>query len=287
MSRGLLKRARVVAAAMQKGGVGKTTTILNLARAAALRGLKVLVIDFDPQGNTTTSLAAEPLVPKQLTIADAILPDEDEPEALADVVIKTIWSRVKVPDSEPERFGSVDLAPATLKPLAKAEKLINASSYGRESRLKQALQPVLGRYDLVLIDNAPALGILLMNALVAADDVFAVSEADEWSADGLAMLADTVKTAKEHYNPGLSWSGVLISRWRNTGPEKYWLQVIVDNFKAGPVWDKDKIPLWSSIKATLSAGKGMDESKEARLRVLARSYRRFVARWVHDEELTV
>jgi chromosome partitioning protein len=259
---------------MQKGGVGKTTTILNLARAAAVRGLRVLVVDFDPQGNTTTSLALAALERKQLTIADAILPDDDEPVPLEEVIIKTIWS-------------GVELAPSAVGPLTKAEKLISASDHGREHRLRAALAPVLPKYDLVLIDNAPALGILLMNALAAADEVFAIAEADEWSADGLAELARTVKRAKEYYNSKLTWSGVLISKWRATKNEEYWLDVMVTKFRAADVWDQDKIPLWSSIKTTLSAGKGLDESREARLRVLARSFRRIVARWVPDEELTV
>jgi len=273
MTRRTLTRARVVAAAMQKGGVGKTTTILNLARAAATRGLRVLVIDFDPQGNTTTSLALEPVEKGHLTIADAILPDDEEPEPLRDVIVKTIWP-------------GVDLAPALLKPLVKAERLVTAADHGREQRLQVALEPALSDYDLVLIDNAPALGLLLMNALVAADEVFAVAEADEWSCDGLAELAGTVAMAQKYYNSRLAWSGVLISRWRGTKSEDYWLNEIRTKFRVAEVWVQDKIPLWNSIKTTLSAGKGLDEAKEARLRVLARSFRRIVARWVPDEELT-
>lgn len=286
MTRSTLTRARVVSVAMQKGGVGKTTTVLNLARAAARRGLRVLVVDFDPQGNTTTSLAEEPPTKGQLTVADAVLPADDEPEPIADVIVPTIWARVEVPE-QPGVFGSVDLVPAVLEPLTKVEKLITASSFGREQRLREALRPVLGRYDLVLIDNAPALGLLLMNALAASDEVLGIAEADEWSADGLAMLAKTVRLAKEHYNESLDWSGVLISRWRGTKVEFYWLDEIQTKFRAGPVFDQDKVPLWSSIKSTLSAGKGLDESNEARLRVLARTYRRLVAHWVPDEELTV
>ncbi len=265
-------RARVVSAAMQKGGVGKTTSIINLARAAAVRGLKVLVVDLDPQGNTTTSLASAEVARDQLTIADAIVPEDAV--ALREVIVETIWP-------------GVDLAPAVTSTLTKAEKLISVAEHGREQQLAEALEPALGDYDLVLIDNAPALGQLLLNAMVASDEVFVVAEADQWSCDGLAELRITVNMAKRYYNKDLRWSGVLISKWRNTSDEQYWLDEITANFTEAPVWAADKIPLWSSIKTTLSAGNGLDEAKEARLRVLAHSYRRILARWIPDEEVTV
>jgi chromosome partitioning protein len=264
--------ARVISAAMQKGGVGKTTTIINLARAAAVRGLRVLVVDLDPQGNTTTALAKAHVARDQLTIADAIVPEDAVP--LHEVIVESIWP-------------GVDLAPAVTHTLSKAEKLIAVAEHGREQRLTETLEPVLVNYDLVLIDNAPALGQLLLNALVASDEVFVVAEADQWSCDGLAELRVTVNMAKKYYNHDLHWSGVLISKWRDTADERYWLNEITTNFAEAPVWTHDKIPLWSSIKTTLGAGKGLDEAKEARLRVLAHSYRRILARWVLDDEVTI
>jgi chromosome partitioning protein len=265
-------RARVVSAAMQKGGVGKTTSIINLARAAAIRDLRVLVIDLDPQGNTTTSLAKTEVARDQLTIADAIVPTDAV--LLREVLVQTIWP-------------GIDLAPAVTGTLAKAEKLIAVAEHGREQRLTEALEPVLSDYDLVLIDNAPALGQLLINAMVASHEVFVVAEADQWSCDGLAELRITVNLARRYYNRDLHWSGVLISKWRNTTDEQYWLDEITANFTEAPVWAADKIPLWSSIKTAIAAGQGLDEAKEARLRVLAHSYRRIVARWVGDKEVTV
>lgn len=264
-------RARVVCVAMQKGGVGKTTSVINLARAAAVRGLKVLVVDLDPQGNTTTSLARDEVEDDAVTVADAIVPDKPLP--LSEVLVETIW-------------GNVDLAPAVLETLAKAERLITAEQHGREQRLRKALTPVLDDYDLILIDNAPSLGLLLINALAAAHEVFGVVEADQWSCDGLAGLLETVESARDYYNGDLRWSGLLISKWRNTGDERYWLAEIIENFTEAEVWEADKIPLWSSIKTTIGQGLGLDESPEARLRILAHSYRRIVARWVADEEVT-
>lgn len=264
--------AHVVSVAMQKGGVGKTTSVVNLARAAAVRGLKVLVVDFDPQGNTTATLAKNEVEPDQLTIADVVLPKPDA--ALVEVLVETIWP-------------GVDLAPAVTETLHTAEKLINSSEHGREHRLREALDPVLVEYDLVLIDNGPSLGLLLVNALAAAKEVFVVMEADQYSADGLAELRRTVNGVQKYYNQGLCWSGLLVSKWRNTKDEEFWLAEIVDAFHEAPVWEKDKIPLWTSIKTTLNAGKGLDESKETRLRVLAHTYRRIVARWIPDEGVTV
>jgi chromosome partitioning protein len=265
------RRARVIAVAIQKGGTGKTTTTINLARAAAVRDLKVLVVDFDSQGNTTATLSAERPAPGTVTIADAVLPDNAVP--IRDVVMATIWP-------------NVDLAPVITDPLIKAEKLIVASDQGREQRLAEALEPVLGDYDLVLIDNAPSLGMLLVNALTAADEVLVVIEADQYSCDGLALFRTTVNRVRKYYNGNLGWAGIMISKWRNTEDEHRWLNEVMTKFADAEVWDKDKIPLWTSIKTTINAGLGLDQSKEARLRVLAHSYRRMVAHWVPDEELT-
>jgi chromosome partitioning protein len=265
------RRARVIAVAIQKGGTGKTTTTVCLARAASVRGLKTLVVDFDSQGNTTSTLAINELQRGTVTIADSIKPDDPVP--LREIIIPTIWP-------------GVDLAPVSTDALIKAERLIVASDDGREQRLKEALEPALADYDLVLIDNAPALGMLLVNALTACDEVLVVIEADQYSADGLVKFRTTVNRVRTYYNRSLDWAGILVSKWRNTEDDRFWLNKVRTEFHDAEVWDQDKIPLWSSIKTTLNAGLGLDQSKEARLRVLAHSYRRMVAHWVPDEELT-
>lgn len=248
---------RVVAVAMQKGGVGKTTTTINLARAAAVaHGARVLVIDLDPQGNTTSSLAEEPPAPDQVTIADALVPQGGV--ALDEVIVPTVW-------------GGVELAPAG-ETLAAAESQIAALTAGREHRLRKALEPVAGRYDLVLIDNAPSLGLLLVNALTSAHRAVLVAEPDQWSADGLALLRKTITGVVEYSNPRLSVAGVLLNRVRPTATASELVDEITTGVRAQfpgvPVWTSRQVPLWQGIPDHVTAGRGLDEGPP-KLRALA------------------
>lgn len=254
--------ARVVVLAMQKGGVGKSTSTINLARAAALKDLKVLVVDLDPQGNTTSTLAKEPLGPRDEGVADAIAPDSDL--TLSEVIVDTIWP-------------GISLAPAITRPLTKAEKLISAETQGREYFVAKALKSVLEDYDLVLIDSPPALGLLTVNGLAAADKVLVVSEGDGWSADGLAELRRTVEEVREFNNSRLQWAGVLINKWRDTLNERHWVNQIGEHFPQAPVWD-ERVPLWVGIKDMLDEGRGMDQGKEERFQRLAQRYEAMINR---------
>lgn len=248
---------QIVAIAMQKGGVGKTTSTLNLARAAAVaHRARVLVVDLDPQGNASTTLAAEELAPDQVTIADTVVPAADT--TITEVVVPTVWS-------------GVDLAPAG-DTLATAESRIAAAAAGREHRLREALSVVRDRYDLILIDTAPALGILLVNALTAADRVVLVAEPDQWSADGLAMLRTTIDGVTAYSNPRLQTAGVLLNRWRRTRSAAELTDEIATgvstHFPGVPVWADRRVPLWQAIPDHLLAGRGLDQGP-ARVRTLA------------------
>lgn len=256
------RAGRRVAVAMQKGGVGKTTSTINLARAASVAGHRVLVVDLDPQGNASTALAAEDVADDQVTVADAIVPGTDV--ALADVLVPTVWP-------------GVDLAPSAGETLATAERLIAAANHGREHRVTEALDGLPAPYDLVLIDCPPALGQLTVNALAAVDRVLVVAEADQWSADGLAMLRRTVQGVQRYSNPGLGWAGVLINKWRGTSSDVELAGEIAEFFGEAPVWP-ERIPLWVGIKDAINAGRGLDEVSAPRLRVLAEDYRAMVAR---------
>lgn len=248
--------ARVVAMANQKGGVGKSTATLCLARAARVyHGARVLVLDMDPQGNTTSTLIREPIAPDSITLADAVIPDSDVP--LREVITASIWD-------------GVDLAPGG-QTLAVAEQKIGAAAFGREHRLREALDPVRGDYDLVLIDNAPALGLLLINSLTAADAAVLVTEADRWSADGLALLGRTLAGVRSYHNPRLEIAGTIVNKWRGTANEARTAEDLIGgmarHFPDVPVWMDYRIPLWVGIKDSLDAGIGLDEGP-TRLRVL-------------------
>ncbi|MBF6209260.1 ParA family protein [Streptomyces gardneri] len=248
---------KVVALANQKGGVGKSTTTLCLARAAQVyHGARVLVLDMDSQGNTTSNLVRERLASDDITLADAITPDTNV--ALREVIVPSIWE-------------GVDLAPGG-QTLSVVEQKIAASAFGREHRLREALGPVIGDYDLVLIDNAPSLGLLLINSLTAADAALLVTEADRWSADGLALLGRTLAGVRGYHNPGLEIVGTVVNRWRGTANEARMVAEMIEgmgmHFPGVPIWLDYKIPLWVGIKDALDAGLGLDQA-DTRLRVLA------------------
>lgn len=252
-----MTETRATSVVMQKGGVGKTTMTVCVARAARVyHGARVLVVDLDPQGNVTSTLAAEEVAPDQITVADAILPTPDA--AISEVIVPTVWD-------------GVDLAPGGPN-LQAAERHIDASQHGREHRLRQALKSIRGEYDLVLIDNAPALGTLLVNSLTAADQALLVVEADQWSADGLALLRTTLDGVMEFSNPALRTVGTIVNKWRNTTTSRELAEEITEgmnrHFPGVSVWLDRRVPLWQGIPDHVLAGKGLDEGP-VRLRSLA------------------
>ncbi|MGH3784756.1 MAG: ParA family protein [Pseudonocardiaceae bacterium] len=250
-------RATVVSVVMQKGGVGKTTCTICAARAALVyHQARVLVVDLDPQGNTTSTLTRDTIEPDQVTIADTIIPNPTT--TIGEVIVPTVWD-------------GVDLAPGG-PALATAEGRIFAATHGREHRVREALEPILEDYDLVLMDNAPSLGLLLVNSLTAAELAILVVEADQWSADGLSLLRTTLDGVLKYQNPGLTVAGTIINKWRHTGSHDELAAEIVEgmstHFPGVPVWLDRRIPLWQAIPDHVLAGKGLDEGP-LRLRTLA------------------
>ncbi|MBV8298607.1 MAG: ParA family protein [Candidatus Eremiobacteraeota bacterium] len=185
------KTARVLAIVNQKGGVGKSTTAVNLGASLALLGRRVLVVDIDPQGNTTTGVGVDKRA-VQRDVYNVLL----ERVALADVV-------------RPTEVENLAIAPATLN-LAGAEVEL-VSALQRESRLKAALSPVLPDYDEILIDCPPSLGLLTINALTAAHEVIIPVQAEYYALEGLSQLVAIVRRIKEGLNPDLAIRGVLIT----------------------------------------------------------------------------
>jgi chromosome partitioning protein len=178
--------ARVIVFANQKGGVAKTTTTLNLGVALAEKGMKVLAIDLDPQGN--------------LTMSQGWNPDEIE-RSMFDVLVH------KLPMSEIIRTHEIDVGVSSID-LAGAE-LALSSMIGRERALEKALIEVRDKYDYILIDTPPSLGLLTINAFVAADGVIVPVQCEYLSLRGLVQLENTLSMIRENLNPEVEIQGIL------------------------------------------------------------------------------
>jgi chromosome partitioning protein len=183
----------VIAVANQKGGVGKTTTTANLGAALARQGQRVLLIDMDPQGHLTSALGVSKTV--EHTIADALL---DYRAALPAINVQNDHDT-----------GRLDISPATLG-LASAEAAL-MNKLGREQRLRDQLAQNAMEYDTVLIDTPPSLGLLTINALVAADRVLIPTEARFFSLQGLQMIQESIEEVL-YLNPKLRVVGILLSK---------------------------------------------------------------------------
>ncbi len=183
--------ARILAIANQKGGVGKTTTAVNLATALAACEQRCLLIDLDPQSNATTGLGHE-----RPGASDSIYGVLIENRPLGEILIKTEVPRLT-------------LAPATVD-LAGAEVEL-VSGAGRDRRLAQAVSAVAGDYDYILIDCPPSLGFLTLNALVAADAVLVPLQAEYYALEGLSHLTRTIERVKRSLNPRLEIHGIVLT----------------------------------------------------------------------------
>jgi chromosome partitioning protein len=182
---------RIIALVNQKGGVGKSTTAVNLGAALAVAGKRVLVIDTDPQGNATTGLG----------VNKASLTRDIYHVLMHEVPLEQVVVPTEVPN--------LSLAPATINLAGADVELVAALS--RETRLRQALAPVAASYDFILIDSPPSLGLLTINALTAADDCLIPVQAEFYALEGLAQLTGVIWRVRDALNPTLYVSGVLVT----------------------------------------------------------------------------
>jgi chromosome partitioning protein len=187
------RAGRVLAVVNQKGGVGKSTTAVNLAASLGQAGEKVLLVDLDPQGNATSGFGLNKNQ-RERCVYDALLGDVDISEII-----------------EPVEIEHVFVVPATIQ-LAGAEIEL-VSAFSRETKLKSILEPVRREFDIVLIDCPPSLGLLTVNALTASDGLLIPIQCEYYALEGLSKLLDSVRLVKTHLNPGLEVFGVVMTMY--------------------------------------------------------------------------
>jgi chromosome partitioning protein len=184
---------QTIACANQKGGVGKTTTVVNLATSLALSGRRTLVLDLDPQGNATSGFGIDRTT-LETTLDDVVLGDAD----LASAIVETA-------------VAGCDVAPASVA-LAGAEVELAGASQ-RERRLSRSLNGTADRYDYVLLDCPPSLGLLTVNALTAADSVLIPTQCEYYALEGLSQLIATLNLVRDNLNPSLAIKGVVLTMY--------------------------------------------------------------------------
>ncbi len=183
---------KAIAIFNQKGGVGKTTTNINLGACLALKGKKILILDMDPQGNTTSGIGIQKKT-LDYTVYDLLIDDDFDTDA---AILETA---VKGLDIIP---ASVDLAGAEIE-LVRIE--------GRERRLRRAIDKVRDRYDFIFIDCPPSLGLLTINALTAVETVLIPIQCEFYALEGVSQLVNTIELVRSNLNPGLEIEGVVLS----------------------------------------------------------------------------
>jgi chromosome partitioning protein len=182
---------KIISVANQKGGVGKTTTTVNTASAIAARGKRVLIVDIDPQGNSTLGLG---------------LDKEEESDNVYNLLIDGVSAKSIIKNTAVENLY---IMPSNIQLTGAEVELV--SEEGRENRLKNGLADIKDEYDYIFIDSPPSLGLLTLNSLVASDSVMIPMQCEFYALDGLSQLLSTISLVKDSLNPELTIEGVVIT----------------------------------------------------------------------------
>jgi len=246
----------------QKGGVGKTTTNINLATCLALKGKRILIMDIDPQGNTTSGIG---ISKKDLeyTLYSVLISEELDPnEAIISTGIPNLWI---LP-------ASVELAGAEIE-LVELE--------GREKRLKGALEQIKDDYDYIFIDCPPSLGLLTINSLTAVDSVLIPIQCEFYALEGVSQLMSTIELVRRNLNPDLEVQGVILSMF--DGRTNLSIQVVEEVKK----YFKDKVystVIPRNVKLAEAPGFGLPITYYDPHSKGAEAYREFAEEFLKDEE---
>lgn len=218
---------KIIAIANQKGGVGKTTTAINLAACLAKLGKKILLIDIDPQGNSSSGLGIDKRRCEK-TVYDCLINEEN----MGNVVVETPYENLHVCPSNIELSGAeIDLI----------------SVMGRENRLKESIAPIKDDYDYIFIDTPPSLGLITINTMTAADSIIIPIQCEFYALEGVSQLVETIKRVKKALNPDLYIEGIVMTMYdartnlaiqvvdevKRFFPEKVYSTIIPRNIRLG------------------------------------------------------
>lgn len=202
------KKARIVCVTNQKGGVGKSTTAEALADGLTLKGYKTLLIDLDPQGSVSLTSGAIPNKPTAYEVISKQVTAQEAVQQRAQGQTQEVAQNNTQPPTQYE-LKRADIMPACQQ-LVRID--IELTGVGKEYRLREQLKPLLNKYDYIIIDTPPALGLLTVNALTTSDYVLIPAQADVYSMQGINQLAETITAVKEYTNPNLTLIGILLTR---------------------------------------------------------------------------
>lgn len=227
--------SKIIAFSNQKGGVGKTTTCVNLAASLAASGKKVLVVDFDPQGNASSALG---------------LFDKQQANSIYNVLCDDISAVEAVRKTEPD---GLHIIPSS-SDLAGAELELSQIVIGRERVLEEKLEPIKDKFDYIFIDCPPSLGLLTVNALAASDGVLIPIQCEFFALEGLSQMMNTVKLVKKHINASLEVTGVVLTMYDGRSKLSRGVLEEISKFFGDKVFDA-KIPRNVRLAEAPSYGK--------------------------------